>query len=113
MLDAAMDEAFAGIADGRHSGVCQVGHAESLFANPGEELLRFAGFVVFVETDQWFADLIAGQEPLGVAGIFARNGIDLAQAIEGAEGDVREVSDGPRHQIEPGGKGRGRAGTDG
>ena len=54
---------------------------------------------MFVQGKQGGTDLIMIEQAAGVAGILASNGIDAAQMLDGAQGDVGEIPQRSRHHI--------------
>jgi hypothetical protein len=93
------DEPVAGIRDERHSGVADESDFRSLLEGEDE----FGGaseFIVFVVADERLANVIMGEELLGVAGVLAGDLVDFLEGAEGAKSDVFEIADGGADEIE-------------
>ena len=91
-FDAGAEEAVAGVADSGHAGI---GDEGDLFAigEVFEEFGGASGFVVFVVTDEGFGDFEVAEEIARMTGIFAGDEIGILQRLDGAKGDISEVTD--------------------
>lgn len=97
---------MAGVGDERHARVAD----ESDFCALLEGKDEFGGaseFVVFVVADERLANVVVGEEFLGVAGIFAGDLIHFLEHAEGAERNVLKITDRGADEIEAAG---GRSG---
>ena len=98
MACAESDEAVAGVADKRHTGVRDEGDFGALLHGKNE----FGGashFVVLVIGDKRLADFVVGKEFLCVAGVFAGDLVAFFEDAEGAESDVLEIADGSTDEV--------------
>jgi hypothetical protein len=89
---------MAGIGDERHAGVADESDFRALLEGEDE----FGGasqFIVFVIADEWFANVVVGEEFLSVAGIFAGDLIHFLEDAKRAKGDVLEIADGGSNKI--------------
>ena len=93
------DEAMAGVGDERHACIADERDGRAVFH--GQDEFGSAGdLVVFVVADQRLADVVMIQELQGVASIFAGDLIHFFQDAQGAEGDVLQIADWRRYQVE-------------
>src|SRR5271157_1207729 len=90
---------MAGVGDHRHASVGNERYVGSLL-QLDDQLRSTRHLVMFVITDGTGADFVMIEELLRAAGVLARNHVRLLQRPNGSQGDVFEVSDGRRHQIE-------------
>ena len=102
MPEAQGDEAVAGVGDERHAGVADKGDICALLE--GEHEFRGASqFIVLVVADERLANVVVGEELLGVAGVLAGDLVHFLEDAESAEGDVFEIANGGADEIEAAG----------
>ncbi len=85
-------QAVAGIRQAGHSRIGHHGHVQSA----RHALAEFGGarcFVVLVKTDERLLDLVMLQQHARVAGVLGGDEIGRPKRLEGAQGDVAQVSD--------------------
>ena len=93
-----LNEAVARITHARHARITDHGKAFPAGGTggnfPGAGLL-----VVVVHAHQGLADFIVGEQKPGMAGVFTRNDVHLAQHVQRPQGDVRPVADRHRNEV--------------
>ena len=104
-LGAQPDQVLAGVGDG--GGACvgdQGAHLSGL--HPLQELLAPGRLVVLVIADQGLFDLQEVQQPQGDPGVLRGDEVGLRQDFPAAGGDVSQIADGRRDQIQHTGHGQ-------
>ena len=99
-FDAGLQKAVSGVGEAGGSGIGNDANGEP-FSGLFDELWNTTLFVVLVEGDEGLFDLVVIEQPAGVAGVFAGDEIAAMEIVEGAEGQVREVSDGGGDEYHP------------
>ena len=94
-----VEQALTGIADERHAGVGNEGHAAAV-AQFGQQLLGASGLVVLVQAEQRFPDAVVLEEGERVPGVLAGDDVDGGEDAVGAERQVGEIADRSADQIE-------------
>jgi hypothetical protein len=101
-VEGSADDAFTGITDAGGSGVGDKGDA-LLLLKSFEDLCGAAGLVKPEAAEKRLADLVVGEEPPRMAGVFGDDDIAFAESAEGAQGDVLEVPDGGGDEVKSAG----------
>ena len=96
---AGTDETETGVADGGRAGVAHEGDGFSGGELRGDVLGGF-GFVVIVIGNQFAAEAEAREQSAGGAGVFTGDEIDGAENRARAVGEIGEVADGGRDDVE-------------
>ena len=98
-IDGGAHQAVAGVGDQRHAGVGdQRDHGAADEA--GSEFFGALRLVVVVIAHRRLVDIVVIQQFARLPRVFARDQVGLAQHADGAIGDVLEVPDGRRHEVE-------------
>ena len=95
-------QAGARVAHARGAGVTHIGHALALL-QPGQHGLGRLGLVVLVHGQQLCAglvDAVGAQQALGVARVFAGQGVGQLQHMQRAQRDVGQIADGRGHHVQ-------------
>ena len=93
------DDSLAGIAD---AGCASIRNERNFLAllEAIDDFLAAFGFIEFEVAEERLFDFEMLEELAGVACVFGGDDIAFAKGAESAEGDVLEVADGGRHEIE-------------
>jgi len=84
---------MAGIGDERHA--CVADESDACALLEGKDEFRSAESVhVFMVADERLANVVVGEELLGVAGVLAGDLVHFLEDAEGTESDVFEIADG-------------------
>ena len=96
-----LDDPFARIADARCAGISD---QRDLLTAPEsfEDFLSAFGFVELKIAEQWFGDVKMFQQPAAMPRVFRSDHIAFAQNPQRARGDVLEIADGCRDEIQGG-----------
>ncbi len=106
-----LDQAETGIGDQRRAGVRYLGD-DLADAQPLDDLWQHLGPGVIVVAQQGFFDVVGGQKLGGDARILGQDDVGGLEHVERAQGDVAQIADRRRHDIEAGGDGLGRRGEE-
>ena len=93
VLVAERHQVLSGVRDGGHAGV-RAQHTVFAGQQAVQDLRTGLRLVVFMVTDQRFAEVKMGQELARYPGIFGRNEVTGRQRLHGARREVSEVADG-------------------
>jgi len=92
-------QARPGVAHGRRAGIAHIGDALAGLQS-SDDALRGLALIVFVHRQQRLADAVDAQHALCVARVFAGDGINHTQHMQGAQRDIGQIADGGGHHIE-------------
>lgn len=100
-LSTSPNQAESGIRYSRHAGICYQ-HNGLSGGNFFYQLGRAGFFIVLVQADHRFLDIVMKQENGRMTRILCRNQIRFAKRQEGSQGDVLQIPDGCRNDGQQG-----------